>query len=128
MYYLENSHLNLNYLNDKINISFIVESNIKYDIEHSDKSLSSKVNHTCDPHLIGKINCLKSEINEKKEGIIDDKNTLVSDKEKSSKKIEAESLDAKTIFIGKKISVEEKEKEKIMIIIMMSMINLLMVI
>jgi len=110
MYYLENSHLNLNYLNDKINISFIVESNIKYDIEHSDKSLSSKVNHTCDPHLIGKINCLKSEINEKKEGIIDDKNTLVSDKEKSSKKIEAESLDAKTIFIGKKNICRRKRK------------------
>ena len=110
MYYLENSHLNINYLNEKINNSFIVESNIKYDIEHSDKSLSSKVNHACNPHLIGKINCLKSEINAKKEEIIDNRNTIVSDKEKSSKKIEAESLDAKTIFIEKKNIYRRKRK------------------
>ena len=44
MYYLENSLLNLNYLNDNLYNRFIVEDNINYDIEHFDKSLSLEVN------------------------------------------------------------------------------------
>jgi len=66
MYYLENSLLNLNYLNDNLYNRFIVEDNINYDIEHFDKSLSLEVNPTYSPYLIKKINCLKSEIYEKK--------------------------------------------------------------
>ena len=64
----------------------------------------------------------------KKEGLLEDWNTLVSDKEKSSKTIETESFNTKTIFLKKNIYLEEKEKKKkIMIILMMNMINLLMV-
>ena len=69
MYHLENSHLSLNYLNDYLDYHFMVEPNINYDFEHSYKSLSLEVIPTCSPHLIEKIYYLKSEINEKKEGL-----------------------------------------------------------
>ena len=82
MYHLENSqsHLNLNYLNDNLYNRFLVESNIDYDIEHSEKSLSLEVNTICSPLLIEKNNFLKSEIYEKNEGIVDGKNIIVKRK------------------------------------------------
>ena len=115
MYHLENSqsHLNLNYLNDNLNNSFLVESNIDYDIEHSEKSLSLEVNTICSPLLIEKNNFLKSEIYEKNEGIVDGKNIIVNDKVsnkgKSSKKIGVD-FNSKTIFIEKKCVSRRKRK------------------
>jgi len=111
MYYLENSHLNLNYLNDKNDNHFMIEANINHDIDNSDKSLSSEVNHTCPPHLIEKINCLNPETNGKKEEeIIDYKNNIVNNNGKSSKKIGVEYFNAKTIFIEKKYISGRKRK------------------
>ena len=82
MYHLENSqsHLNLNYLNENLYNRFLAEANINYDIEHSEKSLSLEVNPICSPHLIEKNNCIKPEIYEKNEGIVDGKNIIVNDK------------------------------------------------
>ena len=116
MYHLENSqsHLNLNYLNDNLYNRFLVESNIDYDIEHSEKSLSLEVNTICSPLLIEKNNFLKSEIYEKNEGIVDGKNIIVNDKVsnnkgKSPKKIGVD-FNSKTIFIEKKCISRRKRK------------------
>ena len=102
MQHLDNIPLNSNYLNDYLNKRFMVEANINYDFEDSDKSLSIEDNPTCIPHLIEKINSLKSEINEKNEEIVDDKNDIINNNRKNSKIIGDESLDSKTIFIEKK--------------------------
>ena len=99
---MDNIPLNSNYLNDYLNKRFMVEANINYDFEDSDKSLSIEDNPTCIPHLIEKINCLKSKINEKNEEIVDDKNDIINNNRKNSKIIGDESLDSKTIFIEKK--------------------------
>ena len=127
MKHLQNRLLNLNFLNDKIENSYMAETNINNDFEDSNKSLSLEENPTCIPHLFEKFNCLKSEISDKNKEIVDDKNIIVNNEGISSKKIEDESFDEKIIFIEKKINVEEKEKEKTMIIIMMSMTNFLMI-
>ena len=88
----------------------MVEANINYDFENSEKSFYLEDNSIYFPHLIEKFNCLKSEISENNQG-------------KHSKKIGVESFDSKFIFIEKKIYLEEKEIEKIMII--MNIINFL---
>ena len=115
MYHLENSHLSLNYLHDYLDNHFTVEPNINYDIEHSDKSLSLEVIPTYSPHLIEKINCLKSEINEKDEQIADDnaddKKSIVNNKGKNCKTIGVESFNTKTIFFEKKYISRRKRKE-----------------
>ncbi len=64
---MDNIPLNPKYLNDYLKYRFMVEANINYDFENSDKSFSLEDNPTCIPHLIEKINCLKSEKNEKDE-------------------------------------------------------------
>ena len=81
---------------------FMTESNINYDFEDSDKSLSLEDNPTCIPHLIEKINSLNSEITENNKEIVDDRINILNNKEKSFKKIGVESFDEKTIFIEKK--------------------------
>ena len=98
----KNKLFNLNFYNEKINNSCMIETNINNDCEDSDKSLSLEDNPTCIPHLIEKINCLKSKINEKNEEIVDDKNDIINNNRKNSKIIGDESLDSKTIFIEKK--------------------------
>ena len=102
MNHLENRPLKLKYFNDKIDNHFMEETNINNDFEDSGKSLSLEDNPTCIPHLIEKINCLKSEISENNKEIVDDRNNIVNNKRKSSKKIGVETFDAKTIFIEKK--------------------------
>ena len=77
----------------------MTESNINYDFEDSDKSLSLEDNPTCIPHLIEKINSLKSEISENNKEIIVDRINILNNKEKSFKKIGVESFDEKTFFI-----------------------------
>ena len=80
----------------------MTESNINYDFEDSDKSLSLEDNPTCIPHLIEKINNLKSEISENNKEIIVDRINIVNNKEKSFTKIGVESFDEKTFFIENK--------------------------
>ena len=80
----------------------MTESNINYDFEDSDQSLSLEDNPTCIPHLIEKINNLKSEISENNKEIIVDRINIVNNKEKSFKKIGVESFDEKTFFIENK--------------------------
>ena len=63
----------------------MVEANINYDFEDSEKLFSLEDNHIYIPHLIEKYNSLKSEISENNKG-------------KKFKKIGFESLD-ETIFI-----------------------------
>ena len=88
----------------------MTESNINYDFEDSDKSLSLEDNPTCIPHLIEKINSLKSEISENNKEIIVDRINIVNNKEKSFTKNGVESFDEKTIFIEKKnISVRKRK-------------------
>ena len=110
MNHFENRLLNLNFLNDKIDNRFMEETNINYDFENCDKSLSLEENPTCIPHLIEKFNPLKSEISDKNKEIEDDKNNLVNNKGKSSKKIEDESFDEKIIFVEKKNKCGRKRK------------------
>jgi len=87
----------------------MVEKEINFDNEDSDKSFSLEDNPTCIPHLIEKINCLKSEISENKKEIVDNINNIVNNKVKSSKKIEVESFDA-NIFIEKENKFGRKRK------------------
>ena len=77
----------------------MVEANINYDFEDSEKSFSLEDSHICIPHLIEKYNTLKSEISENNKG-------------KKFKKIGVESFDEKTIFIEKKIISERKRKRE----------------
>jgi hypothetical protein len=112
MYDFENNHLNSNSFNDKNDNLIMIEANINYDFEESDKSLSLKGNPNCIPHLIEKINCIKSEINEQNEEITDDKNNIVNNKGKLSKKIGVECFKAKTIFIEKKNISGRKRQRK----------------
>ena len=113
MYHLENSHLNLNYLNDNLYNHLKTEENINYDIEHSNKSLSLEVNPISCPNLIEINNCLISEIYEKNEEIVDDKNIIVNNKinskGKNPKKIGVD-FNAKTFFIEKKYISRRKRK------------------
>jgi hypothetical protein len=77
----------------------MVEANINYDFEDSEKSFFLEDSPICIPHLIEKYNCLKSEISENNKG-------------KKFKKIGFESLD-ETIFIEKKnISGRKRKLEK----------------
>ena len=110
MKHLQNRLLNLNFLNDKIENSYMAETNINYDFEDSNKSLSLEENPTCIPHLFEKFNCLKSEISDKNKEIVDDKNIIVNNEGISSKKIEDESFDEKIIFIEKKNKCGRKRK------------------
>ena len=87
MNHLGNRHLSLNFLNDRIDNRFIIETNINNDHENSDKSFSFEANQTCIPYLIEKYNCFKSEINDKNKEIVDDKNNIALNKGKSPKKI-----------------------------------------
>ena len=87
MNHLGNRLLNLNFLNDKIDNLFILETNINNDQEDFDKSLSFQENQTSFPHLFEKNNCLKSEINDKNKEIVDDKNNIALNKGKIQKKI-----------------------------------------
>ena len=80
----------------------MTESNINYDFEDSDKSLSLEDNPTCIPHLIEKIKSLNSEITENNKEIVDDRINILNNKEKSFKKIGVESFDEKTFFIENK--------------------------
>ena len=80
----------------------MTESNINYDFEDSDQSLSLEDNPTCIPHLIEKINSLNSEITENNKEIVDDRINILNNKEKSFKKIGVESFDEKTFFIENK--------------------------
>ena len=90
----------------------MVEANINYDFEESNKSLSLKGNLNYISYLIEKINCIKSEINEQNEEITDDKNNIVNNKGKLSKKIGVECFNAKTIFIEKKNISGRKRQRK----------------
>ena len=113
MYHLENSHLNLNYLNDNLYNHLKTEENINYDIEHSDKSLSLEVNPISCPNLIEINNCLISEIYEKNEEIVDDKNIIVNNKINSKGKNPTKigvDFNAKTFFIEKKYISRRKRK------------------
>ena len=77
----------------------MVEANINYDFEDSEKSFSLEDSPLYFPHLFEKFNCLKSEISENNKG-------------KKFKKIGFESLD-ETIFIEKKnISGRKRKLEK----------------
>ena len=77
----------------------MVEANINYDFEDSEKSFSLEDSPIYFPHLIEKFNFLKSEISENNKG-------------KKFKKIGVESFDEKTIFIEKKIISERKRKRE----------------
>ena len=78
----------------------MVEANINYDFEDSEKLFSLEDNHIYIPHLIEKYNTLKSEISENNKG-------------KKLKKIGIESLDEKTIIFEKKnISGRKRKREK----------------
>ena len=87
------------------------ENNIS-DFEDSDKSLSFEDDPTCIPHLIEKINSLKSEISENNKEFLDDTNNIVNSKEKSSKKIGVKSFDSKSIFIENKNICRRKRKRE----------------
>ena len=80
----------------------MTESNINYDFEDSDQSLSLEDNPICIPHLIEKIKSLNSEITENNKEIVDDRINILNNKEKSFKKIWVESFDEKTFFIENK--------------------------
>jgi hypothetical protein len=112
MNHLGNKYLNLNFLNEKLDNHFIIETNINNDLENSDKSFSFEEKQICMPHLIEKFNCFKSEINDKIKVIVDDKNNIALNKGKSPKKNidEDETFDAKTIYIEKKNKLGRKRK------------------
>ena len=90
----------------------MAEENIISDFEDSDKSLSFEDDPTCIPHLIEKINSLKSEITENNKEFLDDTNNIVNSKEKSSKKIGVKSFDSKSIFIENKNICRRKRKRE----------------
>jgi hypothetical protein len=112
MNHLGNKYLNLNFLNEKLDNRFIIETNINNAHENSDKVFSFEENQICMPHLIEKCNCFKSEINDKNKEIVDDKNNTVLSKGKSPKKNidEDETFDVKTIFFEKKNKLGRKRK------------------
>ena len=105
MSHQKNKPQNLNYYNDKKDNHFMVETNINNDFEDSDKSLSLEANHIYIPHLIE--NYLNNDNNKK---IVDDKNNLINNKEKDSKKLGVESFEAKTTIIEKRSKLGRKRK------------------
>ena len=97
----KNKHPNLNYYNDKIDNSFMIETNINIDFEDSDKSLSLEDNnHICIPHLIE--NYFNTEKVGNNKEIKDDKNNIINNKVKENKNLGVESFEAKTTIIEKK--------------------------
>ena len=105
MSHQKNNPQNLNYYNDKKDNHFMVETNINNDFEDSDKSLSLEANHIYIPHLIE--NYLNNDNNKK---IVDDKNNLIKNKKKDSKKLGVESFEAKTTIIEKRSKLGRKRK------------------
>ena len=104
----ENRNPNMNFYNDKINM---IDTNINLDSQDSDKSFSLEENPTCIPHLFEKIIYLKTEKTENNIEVIGDNNNKANnDKGKSSKKIEDESLNSKTIIIEKRNKCGRKRK------------------
>jgi hypothetical protein len=99
MYHSENRPHNLNYLKINSDNLFMIESNINYDFDDSEKLLSLESNPISISHLIEKINCLKPEKSENNKG-------------KNLKKNGFESSDTKTIFIDKKNISERKRKRE----------------
>ena len=87
------------------------ENNIS-DFEDSEKSLSFEDDPTCIPHLFEKINSLKSEISENNKELLDDRDNIVNNKEKSSKKFGVESFGSKTIIIENKNICRRKRKRE----------------
>ena len=112
MNHLGNKYLNLNFLNEKLDNHFIIETNINNDLENSDKAFSFEEKQICMPHLIEKFSCFKPEKNDKIKVIVDDKNNIALNKGKSPKKNidEDETFDAKTIYIEKKNKLGRKRK------------------
>ena len=110
MNHLGNGFLNLNDINDKIDNRFLVVTNANNYFEDSDKSISFEGNPTCIPYLNEKYNYLKSEINDNNKEFLDYMNNIINNKGKSSKIIEDESFDTKTIFIEKKNKCGRKRK------------------
>ena len=100
----------MKYFYDKIDYRFMEEENNISNFEDSDKSLSFEDDPSYIPHLIEKINSLKSEISENNKVFLDDRNNIVNNKEKSSKKIEVESFGTKTIVIENKNICRRKRK------------------
>ena len=104
----ENRNPNMNFYNDKINM---IDTNINLDSQDSDKSFSLEENPSCIPHLFEKIIYLKTEKTENNIEVIGDNNNKANnDKGKSSKKIEDQSFEAKTIIIEKRNKYERKRK------------------
>ena len=77
----------------------MVEANINYDFEDSEKSFSLEDSPIYIPYLIEKYNCLKSEKSE-------------NNKAKNLKKIGVESFDTKAFFIEKKYIWKKKKTRK----------------
>lgn len=101
----KNKLFNLNFYNEKINNSCMIETNINNDCEDSDKSLSLDDNHhICIPYLIENILSIEKADNNKE--IEDDKKNLINNKEKDG----VESFEAKTTIIEKKNKLGRKRK------------------
>ena len=110
MNHLETGSLNLNNFKDRIDNHLTMETNINYDYEDSYISLPFEHSLSCIPHLFEKFNCLKPEISDKNKEFLDDKNNIVNNKGKSSKRMGDEPLDTKTIFVKKKNKCGRKRK------------------